>query len=74
MVHHRNHSELLSAQFKKDLLSGGSDAEINENTNDKFNVEGNDVGNITSSDDDEGVNQRQSNLDNKYDETDPSDL
>ena len=52
-AHARNHSELLGAQFKKDLLSAGSDAELNdEGTNDKFNIDGNDVGNITSSDDD----------------------
>ena len=56
------------------MLSGGSDAEIDEPTNDKFNVDGNDVGNITSSDDDQGGDLRQSNLDNKYEETDPCDF
>ena len=46
----RNHSEILSAQFKKESMFI---EDKDDETNDKFNIDGNiGVGNITSSDED----------------------
>ena len=48
--HIRNHSEILSAQFKKEVMFVD---DKDDETNDKFNIDGNlGLGNITSSDED----------------------